>query len=136
MEERLKEGEGKPKKKKANISNVVVYDLKPGVYNLESFEAYTFRFLRATVLKGNCQIQSIYVREYAYPENETAVYESNDEALNKIFEASKQTFRQNDDDLFMDCTSREREGWLCDSRFMSIAEKAFTGKENIAYNFL
>src|SRR3546814_3391295 len=93
FDEILMDGEVNPKKRMANISNVVVYELKPGVYNLESFEAYTFRFLRATVLKGNCQIQSIYVREYAYPENETAVYESNDEALNKIFEASKQIGR-------------------------------------------
>src|SRR3546814_20419396 len=56
-------------------------------------------------------------------------------SLNKSFGASKQTFRQNAVDLFMDCPSRERAGWLCDSRFMSIAEKDFTGKDDIAYNF-
>lgn len=135
FDEILMDGEVNPKERMPNINNVVVYDLEPGTYDLESFETYTFRFLKIAVAKGSCQIGDAYIREYAYPENKAAVYASDDEALNKIFEASKQTFRQNSVDLFMDCPQRERAGWLCDSRFMAIVEKEFTGKDDIAYNY-
>ncbi|QDH81296.1 Bacterial alpha-L-rhamnosidase [Echinicola soli] len=135
FDELLLDGEVNPKERMPSINNVIVYELEPGTYELESFEAYTFRFLRMTVVKGTCQVQDAYIREYAYPENESAMYQSDDPALNKIYEACKQTFRQNSVDLFMDCPSRERAGWLCDSRFMAIVEKDFTGRDDIAYNY-
>lgn len=47
--------------------------------------------------------------------------------LNEIYKAALQTFRQNTVDVFMDCPSRERAGWLCDSYFTAIMEKEFTG---------
>ncbi|MBC9795734.1 hypothetical protein IBL28_07140 [Sinomicrobium sp. FJxs] len=135
FDEILLNGEVKPKERMPNINNVIGYELEPGTYDLESFEAYTFRFLKMTVVKGSCQVQDAYIREYAYPEHKAIAFKSSDTGLNKIFEASKQTFRQNSVDLFMDCPSRERAGWLCDSRFMSIVEKEFTGKDDIAYNY-
>jgi alpha-L-rhamnosidase len=55
--------------------------------------------------------------------------------LNKIFDAAKQSSRQNAIDVFMDCASRERAGWLCDSYFAAIMEKEFTGKSAVARNF-
>jgi alpha-L-rhamnosidase len=36
----------------------------------------------------------------------------------------------------MDCPTRERAGWLCDSFFTARAEKVFTGENAIEYNFL
>lgn len=36
----------------------------------------------------------------------------------------------------MDCPSRERAGWLCDSFFTGRVEKALTGKSEIEHNFL
>jgi alpha-L-rhamnosidase len=36
----------------------------------------------------------------------------------------------------MDCPSRERAGWLCDSYFASIMEREFTGKSAVTHNFL
>ncbi len=135
FDEVLFEGEVKPKKRMPNVNNVIGYELEPGTYDLESFETYTFRYLQLSVTKGSCKIQDVYMREYAYPLNETVSFESDDDGLNKIFEASKQTFRQNSVDLFMDCPSRERAGWLCDSRFSSIVEKEFTGRDDIAYNY-
>ena len=36
----------------------------------------------------------------------------------------------------MDCPSRERAGWLCDSYFTSQVERHFTGKSLVEHNFL
>jgi len=47
-----------------------------------------------------------------------ASFTSSDEALNRIFEAARETFKQNAVDVFTDCPGRERAGWLCDSFFI------------------
>jgi alpha-L-rhamnosidase len=54
--------------------------------------------------------------------------------LNQIFEAARQTFRQNATDIFMDCPSRERAGWLCDSFFTSRVAFDLSGNTTIEKN--
>jgi Glycogen debranching enzyme len=124
------------KKRMADVNNQIVYELQPGTYDLETLEAYTFKYLKIMVLEGGCRIENIYLREFTYPENEKAWFQSSNFKLNAIFEAAKQTFNQNSVDLFTDCPSRERAGWLCDNYFSSIMEKELTGDAKIAYNFL
>ena len=135
FDEILTDGDVNTKKRMRDVNNQVVYELQPGSYNLETFESYTFKFLKAIILEGKCQINDIYMREYAYPENRQAAFQCNNEKLNAIYNAARQTFRQNAVDIFMDCPSRERAGWLCDSYFSAIMEKDFTGKSDVAHNF-
>ncbi len=97
---------------------------------------FDFRYLKLMVLEGTADVEKLYLREFSYPNNENAWFTSSNDKLNKVFEAAKQTFRQNAVDIFMDCPSRERAGWLCDSYFSSISERAFTGKTAVCYNFL
>ena len=49
------------------------------------------------------------------------------ERLNRLFAAGGETFRQNALDIFMDCPSRERAGWLCDSFFTARVAKDLCG---------
>src|SRR5690606_36811597 len=63
-------------------------------------------------------------------------FQSQDEDLNKIVEAAQHTLAQNSVDILMDCPSRERAGWLCDTWFSSRAEQLMTGQNKIEYNFL
>ncbi|WP_423126711.1 hypothetical protein [Gaoshiqia sp. Z1-71] len=135
FDEMLTDGDVNPKRRMADVNNQVVYELEPGDYLLESFESYTFKYLKAMVLKGSCQLQEVYLREYAYPENRLASFSSDNLKLNEIYQAARQTYRQNAVDLFMDCPSRERAGWLCDSYFSAIMEKDFTGQLAVARNF-
>ncbi len=65
----------------------------------------------------------------------TATFLCSDPALNRIFEAARQTFRQNAVDIFMDCPSRERAGWLCDSFFTSRVAFDLCGNTTIEKNF-
>ncbi|MCX6229660.1 MAG: hypothetical protein NTV75_10920 [Bacteroidia bacterium] len=135
FDEILSDGDVNTKKRMADVNNQIVYELEPGTYNLESFEAYTFKYLKVIVAKGSCVVQDLYLREYAYPENNKAAFNSSNLKLNEIYKASRQSFRQNAVDLLTDCPSRERAGWLCDSYFSAIMEKDFTGHSAVAHNF-
>ncbi len=115
---------------------IVSYNLAPGKYNLESLEPYTMKYLKVVVLKGNCNINDIYLREYANPDIKRSSFNCSDDTLNKIFKAAIQTFRQNSADIFTDCPSRERGGWLCDSYFTSRAAFYISGNTLVEKNFL
>ncbi|MDR2470048.1 MAG: hypothetical protein LBD27_06165, partial [Tannerella sp.] len=135
FDEMLTDGDVNSKKRQADINNQIVYELAPGVYDLETIEAYTFRYMKVIVLGGECRVEQLYVREFAYPDNPNATFECSNYKLNAIFAAAKQTLRQNAVDVLTDCPSRERAGWLCDSYFSAIMEKELTGYSAVARNF-
>jgi len=121
--------------KRLGCVNIVAYDLQPGGYELESFEPYTLRYLKLIILEGDCQVQDLYLREYAGAGVWQAHFAASDERLNRLFAAGRETFRQNALDIFMDCPSRERAGWLCDSFFTSRVAKDLCGDTRIEKNF-
>jgi alpha-L-rhamnosidase len=136
FDEMLIDGDVKTRQRQSDINNQIVYELDAGEYSLETLEAYTFKFLKVIALEGNCEIEKVYIREFAYPENKNASFNSSNFKLNKIYAAARQSSRQNAIDVFMDCPSRERAGWLCDSYFASIMEREFTGRSTVSHNFL
>jgi alpha-L-rhamnosidase len=121
--------------KRLGCVNAVCYELEPGTYHLESIEPYTMRYLKLNVLQGACKVRNLYLREYANSETEEARFSCSDPRLNQIFEAARQTFKQNATDIFMDCPSRERAGWLCDSFFTSRVAFDLCGNTTIERNF-
>jgi alpha-L-rhamnosidase len=121
--------------KRLNCANYVSYQLEPGSYTLETIEPYTLRYLKAQVTEGECRIDDVYLREYANPDVWRAAFAASDVRLNRLFEAGRETYRQNALDIFMDCPSRERAGWLCDSFFTSRVALDLSGKTQIEANF-
>ncbi len=115
--------------------NIVSYELEPGTYQVESFEPYTLRYLKIVVLKGTCEVKDIYLREYVNADIARAGFHSSNDSLNQIFTAGRETFRQNAVDIFMDCPSRERAGWLCDSYFTARVAMDLSGNSLIEKNF-
>jgi alpha-L-rhamnosidase len=120
--------------KRLSCVNAVVYELQPGTYSVETFEPYTLRYLKLLALKGDCQVTGLRLREYVSPIPADARFAASDERLNQLFAAGVETFRQNAVDVFMDCPSRERAGWLCDSFFTSRVAKDLTGVTLIEHN--
>ncbi|NOY58496.1 MAG: hypothetical protein GXO75_06135 [Calditrichaeota bacterium] len=116
--------------------NIVGYDMQPGEYKVESFEPYTMRYLKLVVFNGACTVKNIHLREYADSDIARASFHSSNEKLNKIYAAGVETCRQNAVDIFMDCPSRERAGWLCDSYFTSRVANDLSGNTLIEKNFL
>ena len=115
--------------------NIVAYTLAPGTYNLECFEPYVLRFLKAMVLEGECEIDRIYLREYTAPDVWTAHFLSSDEGLNELFDTGRETYRANSVDFFTDTPSRERAGWLCDSSFTAQVSPLLSGHTKVEKNF-
>ncbi|MFZ4508957.1 MAG: hypothetical protein ACOYON_14810 [Fimbriimonas sp.] len=115
---------------------VIRLDLEPGTHEFESAEPYTFRYEEVIVTEGECEISHLTLREIACPDTDRAQFACSDPRLNRIFRAAVQTFRQNAVDIFMDCPSRERAGWLCDSFFTARTAQVLTGHTNIEHDFL
>jgi alpha-L-rhamnosidase len=121
--------------KRLGCVNVVQYELEPGTYAVESFEPYTLRYVKFIVLEGDCDLSDVYLRELANPDAGRATFTASDERFNRIFEAARQTFKQNAPDVFMDCPSRERAGWLCDSFFTARVAADLCGDTSVEKNF-
>ncbi len=121
-----------------NAVNIVKYNLTASdeVYRVETFEPYTCQYIGVAVAKGEAEIQFPSIREYSYPEYKNAEFISGDRDLNLIFQAAVNTFRQNTLDVYMDCPSRERGGWLCDSYFTAMSERFFAGSSKVEKVFL
>lgn len=116
--------------------NYIYYELEPGTYTLESFEPYTLQYLQVKVEQGTCKVTSPYIRQYVNSDISEASFNCSDPAINKIFKAAVETYKQNALDIFMDCPSRERAGWLCDSYFMGRVAFNLSGNTLIETNFL
>ncbi len=121
--------------KRLSCVNIVAYELQPGAYDLETFEPYTLRYLKLLVLDGDCEVTGLYLRHYVSPIlTGEQLFFASDDRLNRLFGAGRETFRQNAVDVFMDCPSRERAGWLCDSFFTARVAKDLTGTTLIEKN--
>ncbi len=121
--------------KRLGCVNIIEWKLQPGTYRLEAFEPYTLRYLKIFTLEGHCQVRGVALREYAHP-LANATFAASDERFNRLFAAGRETFRQNAVDIFMDCPSRERAGWLCDSYFTARVAPDLCGDTLIEKNFL
>lgn len=121
-----------------DIPSIIKYELKASdkAYDLQAFEAYSLRYLIILVKRGSIKIHNVGLREYSYPYSYNTTLEVEDEALLKIFDSARETFRQNTIDGFMDCPGRERGLWLCDSYFTGQAEQIFAGKGVVEEQFL
>ena len=117
--------------------NSVIWKLKKGKYSLITNEPYSLKYLKLINKSENAKVtvKAAGVREYAFDYHDAGLNSGN-EALDKIYDAAVETFRQNTLDIYMDCPSRERAGWLCDSFFTSRVEYALTGKSAVEKNFL
>ncbi|HID24583.1 MAG TPA: hypothetical protein EYP14_19590, partial [Planctomycetaceae bacterium] len=127
--------EGDVNFRRLGCASIIDYTFEPGRYAVEAIEPYTMRYVKLVCVEGDCTVRNLFLREYAYPEVTEATFRASDERLNRLFAAGVSTFRQNALDLFMDCPSRERAGWLCDSFFTARVEHDLADASRIERNF-
>ncbi len=118
--------------------NVVKWAIQGGrTYDIVSFEPYTFRYIQIISMYSPTLVTNVSLYEECYPETlVTNTKKMPTENLQKVYDAAISTFRQNATDIFMDCPSRERAGWLCDSFFTARVEKELTGESFIEHDFI
>ncbi len=119
-----------------NCANLVYYEMAAGTYKLESFEPYTMRFVKVIVTQGEVELRSIFLRTYENPDGMRADFACSDDALNRLFLAGRETYKQNAVDLFTDCPSRERAGWLCDSYWTARTALCLSGNSHVETAFI
>ncbi|HIQ96698.1 MAG TPA: hypothetical protein IAB26_09060 [Candidatus Limivivens merdigallinarum] len=115
--------------------NCFFYQLQTGEHRLLSFAPYTMQYLNV-IVKGAGVIKKVSLIEYKHPPVKRKVLLPEDKELTRIYEAALESFRANSLDLFMDCPSRERGGWLCDSYFTAQVEAVLTGESVLEHAFL
>ena len=120
-----------------NCHNVVEFFLSGADRReVESFEPYTCRFAIVAVKKGGVKLRRFGIRSFMFPLAQIEAPEFGDSVLRSICRAGIRTFAHNAVDLYTDCPSRERAGWLCDSYFTAKTEYALTGKTQVEDAFL
>ncbi len=119
-----------------NTVNIVKYVLGKGEYDLSTIEPYSLKYLRVIVVGDEAEILNVSLTKY---ENADAFIRKNtvkNKKLHRIYTAAQRTFAQCSVDYLIDCPSRERAAWLCDSYFSGRAEYYFTGNNRIEKNLL
>ena len=121
-------------------ANVVTYRLSGGKhYHLITAEPYTLGYLNVISRGGAIRVNDLSMRYVGF-DKRAIVKKLNvkkaDATIARIYHAALESFCQNTYDVYMDCPSRERAGWLCDSFFTSRVEHLMTGKSAVERNFL
>lgn len=119
--------------------NVITYKLKGGMrYRLITMEPYTFKYMNIISMGGRIELNELYVIKTEFNEDEIIkrLSPNADKQIERIYNSAVETFKQNTYDIYMDCPSRERAGWLCDSFFTSRVEYLLSGKSTVEHAFL
>lgn len=129
---------GVPEPAEDGCANTIEFGLQGGrSYDLVSFEPYTFRYVSVISMYAPTLVTNVSLYSEKFPQKLIVnVPKSDNEKLQKIYNAAVNTFRQCATDIFMDCPSRERAGWLCDSYFTAKTEKFLTGKNDVEDAFI
>ncbi len=105
-----------------NAHNVIDLTLG-GKFDFLSFEPYTFKYVAVFVKEGALHLDAFGVETYSYDLSGINIPdEIQDPCLRKIYSGAMRSFAHNAVDLYTDCPSRERAGWLCDSYFTAKTE--------------
>lgn len=128
--------DGRPAMNPTKSVNVIEWILPVGEYDLITIEAYSLKYAEVIVTDGEAEIDYVGICEVAFPSSEMNLNIPEDSELAEIYMAAAKTFRHNTIDIFMDCPSRERAGWLCDTFYTARAEYYFTGKTTVEGEFL
>lgn len=117
--------------------NVITWQCAPGKYRVQCAEPYTMQYLCLAAVGMSANIRNLTLHRVEFPSDRLRrVYHGSDEMLEAIQQAGLCTFASNVVDIYMDCPSRERAGWLCDSFFMGRVEKLLTGESTVERAFL
>ena len=130
------DGNGDVEPLRTGCLNVIRLDMQAGTYAFQGFEPIGFKYAKLICTKGSVKITDFKIIEAVCPIpilNGAFAKTAEEE---KIVKAAVNTFRQNAYDIFTDCPTRERAGWLCDSFFIGRTERLLTGGNLMEKQFL
>ena len=101
-----------------------------GKTEFSNFEIYGFKYFEVFVAEGDIDLQGASVTKILNPIENPPVLNCDDKTVLEIYDAALETARCNFLGHFMDCPTRERAGWLCDSYFSAQADYLLSGNTN------
>lgn len=117
-------------------ANVVKWELKAGEYGLQTLEPYTARYAQIVVKKGKIRVENVNVTPLENADAYNVQFTIPDKKLAEIMQSAQYTLAQNAVDLFMDCPSRERAGWINDVFFTRHSAEILMGNNRVEKNTL
>ncbi len=121
----------------SNLQNVLEYSFVGGrEYREISFEPYVLRSAVVLVKSGSVTLEAFGVKTFERNTDGAFMPEIEDDELRRIYNAALRSFAHNAVDIYSDCPSRERAGWLCDSFFSGRIEHFFFGEAPVERAFL
>ncbi|MBR2988524.1 MAG: hypothetical protein IKC64_02230 [Clostridia bacterium] len=119
-----------------NCHNAITISANAGqTVDFASFEPYTARHVMIVVVDGEIEIQGFGLTTYQADISSVKLPDC-EQTLKNIYRSSVRTYAHNAVDLYTDCPSRERAGWLCDSYFTAKTEYALFKDTKIEQAFL
>lgn len=125
--------------RRMRCSNSINYKLSGNnEYRLITAQPYSFMHFDIICVSGEIKIDYVGLIRLDFNPSliNKGVSDGAPKNIKKIFDAAVSTFRQNTVDIYMDCPSRERAGWLCDSFFTARVERLLTGQSLVEHAFL
>lgn len=120
-----------------NTNGAVEYFVKGGKsYSEYSFEPYTARTIIVAVKEGEISVKGVGLKTFEASDKGIKYTKFKDETVTSIYRGAIRTFLHNSVDIYTDCPSRERAGWLCDSYFTAKAEYELRGSTFVEDDFL
>ncbi len=120
-----------------HVQNVCTVKIGAGeTVNWMSFEPYVLRYAMIAVKRGDMTLHSFGVKRFEADVRGLQMPKLEDPTLAAIYRGAVRTYAHNAVDLFSDCPSRERAGWLCDSYFTGKTEHFLFGKSPVEQAFL
>lgn len=117
--------------------NVLEFLLSPeSRRDLMAFEPYVMRYAILAVKRGTVTLNGFGIKTFVRDTASVVLPDLGDADLNAIYRGGVRTFAHNAVDIFTDCPSRERAGWLCDSYFTAKTEYALFGEAPVEEAFL
>ncbi len=129
--------DGKPDPFRLETLNIIEVQTSGGAHSVISAEPYVMKYARIIAKGVAVKVKNFSLIEIAYPMSKiVGEYTTDDSQLREIYDSALHTFRTNAADIYMDCASRERAGWLCDSFYIGRSERLFAGGSDVERAFL
>lgn len=120
-----------------HVQNVVTVSVGAGeTLDFTSFEPYTWKYAMVALEWGEIELESFGVLRFENDVSGVKIPEIENPVLRDIYRAAVKTYAHNAVDIYTDCPSRERAGWLCDSYFTGKTEHFLFGTAAVEDAFL
>ncbi len=101
-----------------------------------TFEPYAMHYAIVAIRSGELTLEGFGVKTYVNNIKSVEIPDIEDQELKTIYRAALRSYSHNAVDLYTDCPSRERAGWLCDTYFTAQTEYFLFGSTYVEDAFL